>query len=208
MADACDHFKISGASRQKLIDAVQVAGDAVDSYGAAIPCLVGPSGCGKTTILAALRDEAYDVYNRRLDATLESRIEAVKTELSAGNPSVPEAIAIIERAHKSGFRAAVEPVRVVNGAELARRIRRSVETHEDVVTELAGARVLWIDDLDAIIPTDWVSQEFYCLLNRRYESERPTGFAANATPQDLTARFGDRLARRLLEGGEIIQLRS
>lgn len=63
----------------------------------------------------------------------------------------------------------------------------------------ANARVLFLDDIGAAKPTEWVEETTYRLINHRYESLLPTLFTSNVQKAGLTAAVGERVMSRLLE---------
>ena len=59
--------------------------------------------------------------------------------------------------------------------------------------------LLFIDDLGAAKPSEWVEETTYRVLNGRYEDMRPCIFTTNLPIPQLKDAIGDRIASRLAE---------
>lgn len=66
--------------------------------------------------------------------------------------------------------------------------------------------LLILDDIGAERPTDWVAETIYLIVNRRYNNKLPTIFTSNSTPGEIAKNLGDRIASRIVEMCEIIEL--
>lgn len=67
-------------------------------------------------------------------------------------------------------------------------------------------RLLILDDIGAEKPSEWVAETIYLIVNRRYNAKLPTIFTSNLSPGELADHVGDRIASRIVEMCEIINL--
>ncbi len=91
-----------------------------------------------------------------------------------------------------------------NVTDLLTRLRESYSAdsaeREGLILEEAGSvDLLVFDDLGAEMPTDWVRDRIYLILNRRYESAKPVIVTTNCDDAELRERIGARIASRLYE---------
>ena len=91
-----------------------------------------------------------------------------------------------------------------NVTDLLTRLRESYSDEsaerEGLILEEAGSvDLLVFDDLGAEMPTDWVRDRIYLILNRRYESARPVIVTTNCDDAELRERVGVRIASRLYD---------
>lgn len=94
----------------------------------------------------------------------------------------------------------VVPWRAVNAADLFARMRPGgADNPEALLTELAGAQLLLVDDLGASRHSEFTEETIYRLLNRRYEDNLATIITTNHTVPEIEELFGDRVASRLKE---------
>lgn len=87
--------------------------------------------------------------------------------------------------------------------ELLRAIRRGFnQANEDsdrLVKLTEEAPLLVLDDLGAEKPSDWVREQLYVIINRRYENMLPTIITTNCSMQELVDRIGQRTVSRIIE---------
>lgn len=87
--------------------------------------------------------------------------------------------------------------------ELLRTIRQSFNQDDDssrrIVDKAEKAALLILDDLGAEKTSDWVREQLYIIINRRYENMLPTIVTTNCTTQELVNRLGERTVSRLIE---------
>lgn len=87
--------------------------------------------------------------------------------------------------------------------ELLRAIRRGFnQANEDsdrLVKLTEEAPLLVLDDLGAEKPSDWVREQLYVIINRRYENMLPTIITTNCSMQELVDRVGQRTVSRIIE---------
>lgn len=69
----------------------------------------------------------------------------------------------------------------------------------------AWPRILIVDDIGFMEPSDWVREAIYHLANERRANSRRTIWTTNLDPDGLKAAFGAAIASRLM-GGTIINL--
>lgn len=105
----------------------------------------------------------------------------------------------------------IENVRVVNVPDLLRNIRADINRAggdkvrlEDTIEDFN--RYVVFDDIGAEKSSDWVSETLYCLINRRYEEDLPTVFTSNCSVGELSHRIGDRIASRIAEMCEVVEI--
>ena len=85
---------------------------------------------------------------------------------------------------------------------LLSRIRRTFDdnSHDDLFQRLVAVDLLHIDDIGAEQTTPWVLEEFYSIVNSRYEEERSMVITTNITdPAELDAQITKRTVSRLME---------
>lgn len=91
----------------------------------------------------------------------------------------------------------------VNVPELLVKIKQSFgndEVNLDCTIERAKeAPLLILDDLGAEKPSEWVREQLYVIINRRYEDMLPTIVTTNCTTAELVERLGERTVSRLIE---------
>lgn len=100
-------------------------------------------------------------------------------------------------------------VKFWNSAELMNRIRESYGNRYegDYVDEiLAFKGLLVIDDVGSERLTDWVAEQFYLIVNKKYNDMLPVIFTSNFNVGELAERVGERVASRLVEMCEVIEL--
>lgn len=71
---------------------------------------------------------------------------------------------------------------------------------------LRSTKLLILDDIGAERVTDWVAETLYLIVNKRYNSVLPTIFTSNLPIGELGQKVGDRVASRIVEMCEIINL--
>lgn len=88
---------------------------------------------------------------------------------------------------------------------LLARIRRTFEGEageDDYFTffnRLASVDLLHLDDLGAENRTEWVLEQLYAIIDRRYSDQRSIVVTTNLNDRELTAQLGDRIVSRLTE---------
>lgn len=90
-----------------------------------------------------------------------------------------------------------------NVTDLMARLRASYDRHssdneEAILEELVETDLLVLDDLGAEIPTAWVRDRLYLVINRRYEAARATIVTTNCDDGELRERIGDKMGERVV----------
>lgn len=105
----------------------------------------------------------------------------------------------------------VEPM-FWNTTELLREIRLDFDRkaidknrHEEGLFDFRG--VLFLDDIGAEKLTEWVSETFYLIVNKRYNEMRPIVFTSNLDIPKLAEKVGDRTVSRIIGMCDVVTLR-
>ena len=72
--------------------------------------------------------------------------------------------------------------------------------------EIRESAILLVDDFGAEKATEWNTEIMYRMINFRYENMLPTFFASNLSLQALAERSGDRLASRIAEMCDVVEM--
>lgn len=98
-----------------------------------------------------------------------------------------------------------------NMTELIHAIKRDFDVsagekhhYEDELMEYPS--ILFLDDLGAEKPTEFVAETIYLIINRRYNDMKPTIITSNFRLDGLADRVGDRIASRIGEMCDIFEL--
>lgn len=78
---------------------------------------------------------------------------------------------------------------------------------EGEIGKLVAASVLLIDDLGAAKNSEWTEEVTYRIVNRRYEECRPSIFTTNVHPDHFTTTLGARIASRLAQMCEVVEVK-
>ncbi|MFJ6382729.1 ATP-binding protein [Kitasatospora sp. NPDC092039] len=90
--------------------------------------------------------------------------------------------------------------RATTAADLYAQLRPSSDTDaERVLTAYSRVPLLILDDLGAAKTSEFVEEQTYRLINRRYNHMRPTLITTNLPIRDLKAHLGDRVTSRLAQ---------
>jgi DNA replication protein DnaC len=93
------------------------------------------------------------------------------------------------------------PTLFVEVPEMLESLRPQRHSDDQVdLAQYASARVLVLDDLGAEKPAEWVTEQLYRLTNHRHNKMLPTIVTTNLSKEAIVARYGDRIARRVLQG--------
>ena len=76
--------------------------------------------------------------------------------------------------------------------------RFNQETPEQSIENTLSCDLLVIDDLGAEFTTSFTISSLYNIVNTRILDEKPTIITANLTPSEISQRYSDRIASRLL----------
>ena len=99
-------------------------------------------------------------------------------------------------------------VKIYNSPNLFALIRDSMDgEYRGFMRDLLDYRgLLIIDDVGAEKPTEWVFEQFYRLVNTRYEQKLPVIFTSNLSLQNLAEKLDGRIPSRIVEMCEVIEL--
>lgn len=93
-----------------------------------------------------------------------------------------------------------------NFVELLATIKESFEGNEeqkrkarDVLHRVRADSLVILDDIGAEKPSGWVEEQFYGIINLRYEMQRATIITTNCSPTDLEKQVGVRVVDRIFE---------
>ena len=95
-------------------------------------------------------------------------------------------------------------LRFLTGSDLMAFLRAGYnddtrDRYEQRLAQLRTVRLLAIDDLGAERPTDWVQEQFFTIVNYRYEHLLPIFATTNYGLQELAERLGERVLERLMD---------
>lgn len=100
--------------------------------------------------------------------------------------------------------------RFVTSPELLLQIKKTYGNQngdDEYIDRLSYAKLLIIDDLGSEKPTEWVQETLFVIIDRRYTHYLPTIFTSNFSLDQLKERLGYRLASRIAEMTEVVELR-
>jgi DNA replication protein DnaC len=107
-------------------------------------------------------------------------------------------------------------VLVWNTVDLMNDLRRSFDPSSphatsDIVEAACTVDLLQLEDLSAARPTEWVLEQLYLIVNRRYEEERTlictSDMDEGDSPYDLEDQVGARTISRILGTCELVPLK-
>jgi len=78
--------------------------------------------------------------------------------------------------------------------------KRSIERLKD------SKQLLILDDIGTENATGWVLDQLYMLINKRYNEMKPVIFTSNLSIEDVGKVLGDRIASRIVEMCDVIEL--
>jgi DNA replication protein DnaC len=95
--------------------------------------------------------------------------------------------------------------------ELFEEIKKSYDkigkSEHEILDHYSELDLLVLDDLGLEKPTDWVLSILYLIINRRYESLKPTVITSNVGLKDIAEKLGDdRVTHRIEREYKIIKL--
>ena len=78
--------------------------------------------------------------------------------------------------------------------------KRSIERLKE------SKQLLILDDIGTETATGWVLDQLYMLINKRYNEMKPVIFTSNLSIEDIGKVLGDRIASRIVEMCDVIEL--
>lgn len=89
-------------------------------------------------------------------------------------------------------------------------IQKAIQKNENqyfIVEKLSDVDVLIIDDVGASTNTEWQKEMFLDLIDRRYNSQKPTIITTNFLEEDCKNHLGERISRRVFsKDNHLVQL--
>ena len=96
-----------------------------------------------------------------------------------------------------------------NMTDLMHEIRQDMDrTHKERPAEsiMDFNGILFIDDIGAEKISEFALETIYMVINRRYEKRWPVIFSSNLPISELADRVGDRIASRIVEMCDIVEI--
>jgi DNA replication protein DnaC len=96
-------------------------------------------------------------------------------------------------------------VAIYSTPDLLARIRRTFDSaggedsYSQFFQRLVSVDLLHLDDLGAERRTDWVLEQLYAVIDRRYNDERSVVFTTNLAEEPLKEQLGTRIVSRLVQ---------
>lgn len=91
----------------------------------------------------------------------------------------------------------------VTTPDLLQKIRTGFNSEDSKANEIMDivktTEFLVLDDLGAEKVTDWVREQFYMIINARYENMLPTVITTNLSFKELEKQIGKRIVSRIIE---------
>lgn len=151
----------------------------------------------------SIREKFEEIPKTRKGMYIHGRVGCGKTHV---------AYSLIKRlGQEDGMGGTRYNARFWNMTELIHAIKRDFDLspsekyhHEDDLMGYQG--ILFLDDLGAEKPTEFVAETIYLIINKRYNDMKPTIITSNFALEDLSDRVGERIASRIGEMCEIFEL--
>lgn len=105
---------------------------------------------------------------------------------------------------------AVLSARFMTAPELLLSIKKTFKddgADDSLLDSLSQTKLLILDDLGSEKPTEWVKETLFILIDRRYTHNLPTVITSNYSLDELKMRLGYRIASRIAEVCEMVELR-
>lgn len=84
--------------------------------------------------------------------------------------------------------------------------RVSYDKRRDVESLKESKSLLIMDDIGTEKASEWVIDQLYMLINKRYNDMLPVVFTSNLSVEELGRTLGDRIASRIVEMCDIVEL--
>ena len=98
--------------------------------------------------------------------------------------------------------------RFVSVPELLLRLKKGFsDNHDEYLDTISYTQLLILDDIGSEKPTEWVQEILFVIIDRRYTNFLPTLFTSNLSLDQLKDRLGRRIASRIAEMSEVVELR-
>jgi DNA replication protein DnaC len=149
---------------------------------------------GSAAVVREIRDYCEDIGNQLAEGN------GIWLHGSAGTGKTSLAMLVSKTALEAGHSVAIYSM-----PRLLARIRRTYdadageEGYLAFFDRLTSVDLLHIDDLGAEKRTDWVLEQLYAIVDRRYEEQRAMVVTTNMETPDLKEQIGERTVSRLLQ---------
>ena len=166
------------------------------------------SGVGKRFLNCSL-DNYYPTTQNQRDALhdVEDYANCLKTQHGitdkgllivgpVGTGKTHLAVSVIREAHRKGLKIAFAQVPQVL-ANIRAGIGRGDEDASSMIELYSNVDMLVLDDIGSEKVTDWVREQLFLIINRRYEALLPTVITSNDPLEKLEQHVGPRIASRL-----------
>ena len=112
---------------------------------------------------------------------------------------------------RNHFRNAGDITDVENWVELLMEVRGTFDQKNNnpltfIKENFTSKRVVFLDDVGAEKHTEWSQEILYLIVNKLYELQKPLFLSTNLTFDEFSAKYGDRLASRLVEMCELKEI--
>ena len=140
----------------------------------------------------AAQEEAYQTargYGQALRAKLLPRSLFIAGDIGTGKTFLASCLAadLVRRGHR---------VQWCNASGVLRDIRESFGnsrvSESEVLRRFTAPGTLVLDDLGKERPTEWALEQLFCILNERYDRQRPVIVTTNYGGEDLVRRLTPR----------------
>ncbi len=149
---------------------------------------------GSAAVVREIRDYCEDIDGQLAEGN------GIWLHGSAGTGKTSLAMLVSKTALEAGHSVAIYSM-----PRLLARIRRtydsdsSEEGYLSFFDRLTSVDLLHIDDLGAEKKTDWVLEQLYAIVDRRYEEQRSIVVTTNMETDELKEQIGERTVSRLLQ---------
>lgn len=204
---SCEHARVVGIMRytdrcKKYDKACAIQEENEERYNCLVNSGIGKRFMGKTFENFNVTDQTEKAFNACVtfcDNYLAGKCEkGLKLFGNYGCGKTHLVSAIIHRLAENKKKTLFMVV-----PELLRTIRQGFNQDDDVSRKLVNKAeaypLLILDDLGAEKTSDWVREQLYIIINRRYENMLPTIVTTNCTTAELVERLGERTVSRLIE---------
>lgn len=100
--------------------------------------------------------------------------------------------------------------RFISSPELLLQIKKTYNNQhsdDELIDRMSYTKLLIIDDIGSEKPTEWVQETLFVIIDRRYTNYLPTIFTSNLSLDQLQERLGYRIASRIAEMSEVVELK-
>ena len=165
--------------------------------------LIGHVGVGKTHLLVALANSFGTVrpVEEPQEVAVASASELIR---NAAKMDYDSAVPVLspDEFETHGHHVEYWPI-----VDLVHQLRSEIQTGEQTVSTLCmDCDLLVIDDFGIERRTEFVDDELMRVFDWRYRDLRAVAVSTNLSPQEMQAKYGDRLLSRWVQQCEIIRI--